>query len=72
MIVTGAMSGAFFAPKTRQLKELAERDIAAAGDGPVTLSAEYQALNQQIARAGMATGLFIVLTIYVMTAKPFQ
>jgi len=71
VIFTGAMGGAYFAPKTRQLKELAERDIAAAGDGPVTLSAEYSALNQQIAKAGMLTGLVIVLTLYVMTAKPF-
>mgnify|MGYP000689856124 CR=1 FL=1 len=50
---------------------IAERDIAAAGDGDVQLSAEYQALNQQVAKVGMAVGLFVVLTIYVMTAKPF-
>jgi hypothetical protein len=71
VIFTGAMSGAYFHPKTEQLKTLAERDIAAAGEGPVTLSAEFQALNGQIAKAGMFTGLVVMLTIYVMTAKPF-
>ena len=71
VIFTGGMSGAYFQPKTEQLKTLAERDIAAAGDGPVTLGSEFQALNAQIAKAGMFTGLVVALTIYVMTAKPF-
>ena len=52
-------------------REIAERDIAASGEGPVTLSAEFQALNQQVAKVGTATGIFLILTIYVMTAKPF-
>ncbi len=72
VIILGAMAGAFFAPRTRRLKEIAERDIAAAGDGPVTLSAEYQAVNRQLANGGTAAGIFVILTIYVMTAKPFQ
>jgi len=71
VIFTGGMGGAYFQPKTEQLKTLAERDIAAAGDGPVTLGADFQALNAQIAKAGMVTGLVVALTIYVMTAKPF-
>ena len=71
VIFTGAMGGAYFQPKTEQLKTLAERDIAAAGDGPVTLGADFQALSGQIAKAGMFTGLVVALTIYVMTAKPF-
>jgi hypothetical protein len=71
VIVVGGLSGAYFAPKTKELVELAERDIAAAGSAPVTLSAEFNALNKQIGRVGTALGIFLILTIYVMTAKPF-
>ncbi len=71
VIVIGGLSGGYFTPKTQELIEIAERDIAASGEGPVTLSAEFQALNQQVAKVGTATGIFLILTIYVMTAKPF-
>lgn len=71
LIIVGGLSGAYFVPKTKQAIELAERDIAAAGDGSVTLSSEFQAVNKQIGQVGMAAGLLIILTIYVMTAKPF-
>ncbi len=72
VIVIGAASGGYFTPKTRKLVELVERDIAAAGAGQVQLSDEFQALNKQLAKVGTAVGLFTILTIYVMTAKPFQ
>src|SRR5205085_9458640 len=41
VIVLGALTGAFFTPSAKKLKALSERDIAAAGDGPVTMSEEY-------------------------------
>lgn len=71
VIVIGALNGAYFGPKTKQLVEISERDIAAAGDGEVKLSAEFSALNQQLARVGTFTGILVILTIYIMTAKPF-
>lgn len=73
VIILGALSGAYFTPKTKQLIEIAERDIAAsaASGGDVKLSAEFQALNGQIAKVGTAAGILILLTIYVMTTKPF-
>ena len=71
VIIVGGLSGGYFTPKTQELIEIAERDIAASGDGPVTLSAEFQTLNQQVAKVGTAAGIVIILTIYVMTAKPF-
>src|SRR3954453_20566611 len=40
IVVIGALSGAYFAPAAKKLKALAERDIAASGDGPVALSEE--------------------------------
>ncbi len=71
VIIIGGLSGAYFTPKTKRLVELAERDIAAAGDGEVQLSAEFQALNRQVGQVGTFAGILIILTIYVMTAKPF-
>ena len=71
VIVIGAASGGYFTPKTKRMIEIVERDVAAAGDGPVQLSDEFHALSQQIAKVGTAVGIFTILTIYVMTAKPF-
>ena len=59
---------AYFIPKTKEAVELAERDVANP-DG--RLSPEFDALNSQIAKVGTFTGIVIILTIYVMTAKPF-
>ena len=72
-IVVGGLSSAYFTPKTNELIGIAERDIAAAGatGGEVKFSAEFQALNGQIAKVGTAAGILIILTIYVMAAKPF-
>lgn len=72
VILLGGLAGGYFTPRTRRLVELAERDIKAAGDGPVELSEEYHQLNAQVAKVGTAAGLVIVLTIYVMVAQPFQ
>lgn len=59
---------AYFIPKTRESVELAERDIANP-DGE--LSGEFNALSSQVAKVGTVAGVVILLTIYVMTAKPF-
>lgn len=71
VIVIGGLSGAYFTPKTRRMVELVERDVAAAGDGEVQLSEEFHALNRQVGQVGTFAGILIILTIYVMTAKPF-
>lgn len=74
VIVLGGLVGAFFTPKTRRLVELAERDIAASEDNPageVRLSDEFHALNRRVGQVGTLTGVLVIVTIYVMTAKPF-
>lgn len=58
----------YFIPKTKRAVELAERDVAVP-DG--RLSDEYEELSAQIAKVGIFAGIVIILTIYVMTAKPF-
>ena len=67
LLLFGLVHG-YFGPRTRKAVELAERDLGAA-DGK--LSTEFDALSAQIAKVGSAAGLLIILTIYVMTAKPF-
>ena len=68
VILLLGLTHGYFIPKTRQAVELAERDLANP-DGK--LSAEFDALNSQVAKVGTFAGLVIILTIYVMTAKPF-
>ncbi|HXD54112.1 MAG TPA: hypothetical protein VN618_05110 [Solirubrobacteraceae bacterium] len=69
IIVLGALGGAFFAPNERKLAELAERDVKAAGDGPVAFSAEYQALRARVLRVNILGCVLVLLTIYFMTAQ---
>jgi hypothetical protein len=57
----------FFAPQMAKLQEIADRDLAA-GD---TLSAEFETSSQKIAQVGAATGLLILVTIFIMVYKPF-
>lgn len=57
----------FFAPQMTKLQEIADRDLAA-GD---TFSAEFETRSQKIAQVGAATGLLIVVTIFIMAYKPF-
>lgn len=58
----------YFIPKTKQAVDLAERDLAGPGGA---LSGELDVLNAQLAKVGIATGIVIILTVYVMVAKPF-
>jgi uncharacterized membrane protein len=67
IIALFALQHAFFQPKTREAKELAERDLKA-GD---TLSDEFEALGQKIGQVGGLAGLIVVVTIFFMSYKPF-
>jgi hypothetical protein len=69
IIVLGGLGGAFFAPRERKLGELADRDVAAAGDGEVKWSAEYTALRKQVEIVGYISSVLVLLTIYFMTAQ---
>jgi hypothetical protein len=65
-IVIGAVEGAYLGPRERRLVEVADQDLAAAGDGPVTASAEHDALVRRIGAVGALMDLLVVLTIYFM------
>ena len=66
-----ALGGAFFGPQEIKAAELAERDIAASGEGEPKLSAEYEAVSKRIATVGAVANLLILVAIFFMTAKPF-
>jgi uncharacterized membrane protein len=70
VIVIGGLMGAVFLPTAKALKALSERDIAAAGEGPVTLSDEYNKRARREAIAGPITGLLLVAAVFLMVTKP--
>jgi hypothetical protein len=68
IILVGGLGGAFFAPQERKLAEIAEHDVAAAGDGEVVWSPEYKAIRNRVAVVNYGANILILLTIYFMTA----
>ncbi|HEY5318250.1 MAG TPA: hypothetical protein VIJ20_09730 [Solirubrobacteraceae bacterium] len=73
VVVIGALSGAFYAPREKKLAALAERDIAGAGAGPgpaaVSWSAEYLSLARRVAMVDWFVLALILITVYVMTIQ---
>jgi uncharacterized membrane protein len=67
IIVLFGLQHAFFQPRVREAKDLAERDLQA-GD---TLSGEFEALGDRIGKVGTLAGLIVVVTIFFMAYKPF-
>ena len=65
-IVIGAVEGAYLGPREKRLVEVADQDLAAAGDGPVTPSAEHDALVRRIGAIGALMDLLVIVTIYFM------
>lgn len=66
VIVIGALTGAVMAPTERRLAEVTEQDLLAAGDGPMTASAEQQGLTRRLQLVGTAASLIVILTIIFM------
>lgn len=62
----------FFIPNDQRALRAAKRDIEAAGPtGEVEFSQEFNEFSGRSARLGPIAGLLVILTIYVMAAKPF-
>jgi hypothetical protein len=66
VIVIGAVEGAYLGPREKRLIEVAEQDVAAAGEGPVTFGAEHDGLVKRIGGVGALMDLLVVITIYFM------
>jgi hypothetical protein len=69
VVVLGGLEGAFMVKQEKKLAELAERDIAAAGSGEVSLSADYEALGRRVGSVGAFMGLLTLVTLYLMTVQ---
>ena len=62
----------FFIPHDSRALRAAKRDIEAAGPtGEVEFGEEFNRESGRSARMGPIAGLIVILTIYVMVAKPF-
>ena len=70
IIILLGLGGAFFAPTERKAAELAKRDIAAAADGEVKLSAEYDAVAARLRTVGIVSSVLILIAVFVMVIKP--
>ena len=70
VVVLGGLIGAYFVPTDRRLAEMAERELAAAGEGPFTPSPEYTRLAQREGGIGALAGLLIVAAVFLMVTKP--
>jgi hypothetical protein len=68
-LVIGAVEGMFLSPNEKRLVEVADEDLAAAGDGPVTFGAEHDTLVKRIGAVGATMDLLVVLTILFMVLK---
>src|SRR3954453_477253 len=71
IVILLGLGGAFFGPQEAKAAELARRDIAAAGEGDVTFSPDYQAVSRRVAMVGAIANVLIPLAIYFMPARPF-
>ena len=71
IVLLGLVHG-FFLPNDERGLRISKRDIEAAGPtGEVHFSDEHEELTGRNARMGPVAGLIVILTIYVMAAKPF-
>jgi hypothetical protein len=68
-LVIGAVEGMFLSPNEKRLCEVADADLAAAGEGEVSFGAEHDTLVRRIGAVGATMDLLIVLTILFMALK---
>jgi MFS family permease len=69
VVILGALMGMVFLPTAKALKEISEREIAAAGDGPYTPSAEYNQRMRAELIAGPISGILLVAAVFLMVTK---
>jgi hypothetical protein len=71
ILVLFGLAHGYFGPHDRKALAAASRDIEASRGETVELSDEFNRESQASARMGPIAGLVVILTIYVMVAKPF-
>ena len=65
-IVIGGLVGSVMIPTAKKAESAAARDIAAAGEGELQMSEEYQALVRRLTRVGTLLSGLVLVTIYFM------
>lgn len=70
VVVIGAIEGMYLSPNEKRLCEVADRDLAASGEGAFAPSAEHDALVKRIGGVGALMDTLVVLTILFMAIKP--
>ena len=70
VLVIGGLLGGYFIPADRRLGAMAEKELAAAGGGPVTMSDEYLAGARREGQIGALVGFLLVVAIFLMITKP--
>lgn len=70
LVLLALIYGAFL-PNNRRERQAAERDIERAGAGEVEFSPGFWDVVRRDQVLGPLAGLTVILTIYVMVAKPF-
>jgi len=70
VVVIGAVVGVVLIPASKRAQELAERDIAASGEGAIEMSAEYQAVVRRLSSVGTLLSVLVLVTILFMAIKP--
>lgn len=71
VVILFALGPAVFGPNQDKALQAAEEDIERAGAGPVEFGPEFSRASAVLGRAGPLAGILVILTIYVMVAKPF-
>ena len=71
LVLLGLVHGVFI-PTERRAQEAAERDLEASGTGgEVEFGEAFNRANKRLAIMGPVAGVIILLTVYMMVAKPF-
>ncbi|HEX3391415.1 MAG TPA: hypothetical protein VHS55_02520 [Solirubrobacteraceae bacterium] len=70
VVVIGAVEGMFLSPNEKRLCAIADRDLAASGEGAFAPSAEHDALVKRIGATGALMDGLVLLTILFMVIKP--
>jgi len=70
VVVIGALVGSVMIPTAKRAEKIAARDVAAAGDGEVETSEEYQALVRRLSTVGSLLSAIVLVTILFMAIKP--
>ena len=71
LIVLFVMGMAVFGPNEEKARQAAEQDVERAGTGTVEFGPEFNRLNGILGKAGPIAGILVIVTVYVMVAKPF-